>query len=276
MNKPKVNFLCIGAQKAGTTSLPMYLRSNKELLTDDEYCNDVYMSNDELNFFSTEDVTEKSINNYEKKFDSNKNHTLIGEKTPGYCFPYAIDKIHKYNPNMKLIFLLREPISRCFSHLNMCVQLPELFHKTININSQEAIYNEIFEDKINCVRDITDISDDMYICRGFYDQCIQYIYTKFPKENLYIGISEEIKQNKDKEYKKIFDFLGCKYDKNIDINTWMLVDENSGKYEIEMPEKVRKDLYNLYKPHNENLYKILGRRIELWEKKYVDIINEQK
>ena len=105
MNEPKVNFLCIGAQKAGTTSLPMYLRSNKELLTDDEYCNDVYMSNDEIAFFSKEDVTEKSINNYEKKFDSNKNHTLIGEKTPSYCFPYVIDKIHKYNPNMKLIFL---------------------------------------------------------------------------------------------------------------------------------------------------------------------------
>lgn len=262
MNKPKVNFLCIGTQKGGTTSLQKYLCACKGVP------NDIYFNKKELHFFNSTDLTEESISEYEKNFDPKENHTLIGEKTPEYCFPYAIDRIYEYNPNMKLLFFLREPISRCFSEVNMNnqkfdIDMDDLFKWLANADDGKTI------------TDVNGMSA-FYNLRGFYDEFIEYIYTKFPKENVYIGISEEIKKNKDKEYKKIFDFLGCNYDKNIDINTWDIEDLHVREYTTEMPERVRKDLYNLYKPHNENLYKILGRRIEVWEEKYIDIINEQK
>ena len=35
-----------------------------------------------------------------------------------------------------------------------------------------------------------------YIIRGKYDEILLYILSKFPRENLYIGIAEEIKANK--------------------------------------------------------------------------------
>ena len=35
-----------------------------------------------------------------------------------------------------------------------------------------------------------------YIIRGKYDEIITYILSKFSRENLYIGIAEEIKKNK--------------------------------------------------------------------------------
>ena len=178
MSKPLVNFLCIGTQKAGTTSLKLYLSKGTKT---------TYMHEKELHFFDSKDLTEESINNYEKKFDSNENHILIGEKTPEYCFPYAIDRIYEYNPNMKLLFFLREPISRCFSEVNMNVQ-------KFNINNIDDIFTWLI-DSDNGIN-ITDIkkSKTYYILRGFYDEFIEYIYTKFPKENVYIGISEEMRQ----------------------------------------------------------------------------------
>ena len=36
----------------------------------------------------------------------------------------------------------------------------------------------------------------------------------------------------------------------------------------------KKKLYTIFKPHNEKLYKILGRKIKIWENKYKHILNK--
>lgn len=104
----KPTFLCIGVQKAGTTSLINYLEQHP----------DIFMKKDELHFFDTTEPTESEIIKYENEFKTNK--LIVGEKTPSYNFlQYAIDRIYNYNPNIKLILILREPISRAFSQYNM-------------------------------------------------------------------------------------------------------------------------------------------------------------
>ena len=59
---------------------------------------------------------------------------------------------------------------------------------------------------------------------------IEYILSKFPRQNLYIGISEEIKQNKLIEYNKIITFLGSKKMNNINN-----VDTHIGTYKKKYP-----------------------------------------
>ena len=46
-----------------------------------------------------------------------------------------------------------------------------------------------------------------FIIRGFYDEILEYILSKFPRDNVYIGISEEINKNKLKYYNEIYDFF---------------------------------------------------------------------
>ena len=41
-----------------------------------------------------------------------------------------------------------------------------------------------------------------------------------------------------------------------------------------IPKKLEKYLYNIYKPHNEKLYKILGRKIDSWENYYTQLKSE--
>jgi len=177
----KLTFLCIGVQKYGTSSLINYLSQ----------CPDIFMKKGESHFFDTTELSEINIINYENTFNTDK--LICGEKTPSYNYlQFAIDRIYNYNPNIKLILLLREPISRAFSQYAM-----EYDCKKLNLNdvSDEKILID-FEKEENIKLSEIKCNGSHYINRGKYDEILLYILSKFPKENLYIGISEHAKHIK--------------------------------------------------------------------------------
>lgn len=246
----KPTFICIGTQKGGTTSLIKYLNIHPE----------IYCKFKESHFFDKPQeykITTNDYVKYEKSFKTKK--TLVGEKTPSYCYlQFAIYRIHTYNPNIKLILILREPISRAYSHYNMALQRrSEYIKKNIFLEFNKEKQVKLSSIKKNGV---------YFITRGFYDEQIEYILSQFSRENLYIGISEEIQQNLNIEYNKIYNFLGGK---NIEITKNL--DTHIRNYKKNIPKKLEKILSEIYKPHNENLYKLLGRKIEIWEDYYKSI-----
>ena len=45
---------------------------------------------------------------------------MVGDSTPAYLFwPHALERMHAYNPDMRLIAIFRDPIERAFSHWSM-------------------------------------------------------------------------------------------------------------------------------------------------------------
>ena len=224
----KPTYLCIGIQKAGTTSLINYLNSHPE----------IYCYPKECHFFDKEDI--ENIENYENLFQTDKK--IIGEKTPNYIQKNSfIDTIAKIYPNIKLIIILREPISRAYSRYN----------------------NELMNSNNKSLTTLTK-KNGVYIKRGYYFEKLQYVYSKFPKENIYIGIAEEIKENKLVEYNKIYQFLGAKPLSTINEN----LDSHIRSYKNPLSRTMELAMYKIYKQHNEKLYKLLGRRIDSWEKYY--------
>jgi len=244
----KPTFLCIGVQKSGTTSLINYLSQHP----------DIYMKPTETHFFDTFDITDSNIIKYESMFKTNK--LIVGEKTPSYNYlQFAMDRIFDYNPNIKLILILREPIARAFSQYNM---IQKNLKKTLNdVNDQQIMIDFEKEEKVN----LSEINKNgmHYINRGKYDEIISYILSKFSRENLYIGIAEEIQSNKQKYYNDVIIFLGAEKIKINENN-----DSHIGEYKKPIPSILEQKLYHIYKPHNERLYKILGRRIDIWENYY--------
>ena len=240
----KVTYLCIGVQKGGTSSLRNYMNQHPE----------IYMLEKEGRFFDSLEPNSKNIIEYEKRFLAD-GKTIIGEKTPCYCYlPYAIDRIYNYNPNMKLIIILREPVSRAYSQFNM------KFSKRLT-----SFFPDILKEKDVKLQDIRANDGGRYIIvRGFYDEQLEYIFSKFGRSQIYVGISEEIKQNKNIEYNNMFKFLGA--------NTEIIVDETQdchfGKYKKPIDLADARALYEIYKPHNERLYLLLGRKIDSWEAYY--------
>ena len=252
----KPTFICVGVQKSGTCSLVDYLSSHP----------DIYMYNKEPHFFDKHKdltLTAKDIKSYEDLFKTSK--PIVGEKTPSYCYlPFAINRIHKYNPNIKIIIILREPIARAWSHYNMNLNFKD---KTLmNVTNQQI--NADFAKDSTAIQSNIKTNGGYMILRGYYDVLLAHIASKFPKKNIYIGIAEEIQKNKLVEYNKIVHFLGD--GKLKEFTELRNMDTHVREYKREMPTFVRKNLYNIYKSHNNKLYKMLGRRVDSWEQYYSD------
>jgi hypothetical protein len=106
----KVDFIIVGAQKCGTTTLYDILNTHPLL---------VGSSKKEPNFFSENANWRESISAYEALFTPQYN-ALYFEASTSYTFYPVLnlniwDDIYQYNPNMKFIYILRNPIDRVVS-----------------------------------------------------------------------------------------------------------------------------------------------------------------
>jgi hypothetical protein len=235
-----VDFICIGVQKGGTCSLHNYLNQHK----------DIKMYPREIHYFDNRNKMDK--NTYLKKF--NFKYKIVGEKSPSYITDIShLKKIYDFNPNIKIIILFRDPISRFFSHIN---------HSIDNKKYENISFDDIFKNETSNIDTKKKTSS---IKRGYYDIQLENVYKIFPKKNIYIGISEEIKNNKQIEYNKILNFLGVESIKlKLDDN----LDKNVRAYNFNIKIEDEKKLFKIYNPHIENLYKLLGKKIDIWEEKY--------
>lgn len=105
----KVNFLIIGAAKSATTSLSNALTMHPEVC---------FSNPKEPQFFSKNDWREH-LTSYHSQFT--KKAKLYGEGSTNYTkYPSFNTNIHddifEYNPDMKLIYIMRHPIERIISH----------------------------------------------------------------------------------------------------------------------------------------------------------------
>jgi len=108
----RVGFLVAGAQKAGTTALFDYLAELPAL---------ELPSVKEAHFFDDEEQVDWGAPDYGRyhRLFSDPDR-LWGEATPIYVYwPNALDRIQAYNPAMRLIFLVRDPVERAWSHWKM-------------------------------------------------------------------------------------------------------------------------------------------------------------
>lgn len=113
----RVNFLIIGAQKAGTTALASQLKTQPQVL---------FASRKEVfyftrwKFFQPKATVEASERWYHQHFDWSNPAPLVGEATPMYLSqPHAPQRVKRYNPQMKVVAILRHPLHRAVSAWNM-------------------------------------------------------------------------------------------------------------------------------------------------------------
>jgi hypothetical protein len=109
--RPRLDFVVVGAEKAGTTAMFSYLKRVPG----------VYIPlPKELNFFDREawgDGTDFSP--LHRWFVFAPKGAILGEATPTYLMnPFCFPRIRDYNPDMRIIAILRSPIRRAFSAWN--------------------------------------------------------------------------------------------------------------------------------------------------------------
>jgi hypothetical protein len=243
------NFLIVGVQRGGTTSLYNYLIMHENIIG---------ASTKEIHFFDNN--FHRGISWYQSQFENssdtkNTNESITGEASPYYIFhPLVPKRILGVIPKVKLIILLRNPVDRAYSHY--------WHERRLGIESlsfEDAIKSEakrLEGEEQKMLQDETYYSFNhqnySYLSRGIYVDNLKRWLPLFSREQFFILKSEDLFFNPQQVFNKTLDFLNLthfkleKYEKT-----------NAGTYE-KINEKTRKHLEEYFKPHNENLNSFLG------------------
>jgi hypothetical protein len=244
----KPNFLILGAQKAGTYGL-FYTLKQHSLLSKSTHKEIHYFDNDVW-------YKQNNIKEYQKYFCETANerdNTLFFEATPDYLFhPKAAERIYEFNPKMKLIILLRNPIERALSAWIM-------FHHQADKILENNIYDprsfsEAIEEELEKFETSNFYNDfRAYIKRGIYESQIRAYLKYFPFEQMLIIESEQLRTQHEFTMNQIFAFLNIPDE---DIGQLILNQRVVG--ETNKYSKILQLLEEFYKPHNEKLFTLLG------------------
>lgn len=207
--KKRIDFIVIGVQKAGTSALDYYLRQHPEIKM---------AKIKEVHYFDNDSFFENAKGDYSyyhKFFGNLKNRFLYGEATPIYIYwKNAIERIKKYNKNIKLIILLRDPVERAYSHWNM-----ELKKGNEKKDFSECIKADL---KSNSQDRVTS-----YIDRGKYSSQIIRLLKLFDRSQLHFIKYEDFNNKQSEEITKVFKFLNLRTDLEIEKKTVYKFDYSS-------------------------------------------------
>ena len=189
----KPNFFIIGAAKAGTSTLYRYLYSHPN----------VFMPQSDLNkepaFFSFY-TGQRRDDRYFKLFKSaNKSQIRIGEASTAYISdqysPALITAYKKkYNINVKLLVMLRNPVDRAYSLYNWNVssgiEPASSFEEALRVETHRM--QEHCGPKFN--RGVF-LPQYLYFETGKYAEQLKNFFKWFPREDIHVCIFELFIQN---------------------------------------------------------------------------------
>ena len=242
----KVNFLIVGAQKSGTTALDAYLRAHPEIAMGIE--KEVHFFDNDALF--SDNTIDYSI--YHNAFEPRQGHVLIGESTPIYMYWHEAPKrIWQYNPDMKIIMILRNPIERAFSHWNM-----ERSRNAETLSFWEAITSEKHR-----LQEVWPLQHRVYsyIDRGFYSQQLENIWRYFPKKNTLALRTEDLNYDPQNTINKLLKFLGAS--KQLDVKRQSVF---STPYQHSMTDRERAFLIDIFKNEIAKIEQLLDWDCRKW------------
>jgi hypothetical protein len=239
----KVSFMIVGTQKGGTTALASYLREHPAI------CMSTVK---EVHFFDTEEhfaSGEVDYAAYHARFSPTARRRLLGEATPSYMYwKPAPGRIHRYNPAMKLIMLLRNPVTRAYSHWRMSHDHAR--GQPDPLPFEQAI---IAEAKRRADAFPLQIKRFSYIDRGFYSEQIRRIWQVFPVAQTLILKSEQLQRSPQAALSRVTDFLGVTRFPQVRPRS-----VNSGSYGEPMSAEARRYLCDVFAPEVRTLRQMLG------------------
>jgi hypothetical protein len=195
------NLFIVGAAKSGTSSLWYLLKQHPQIFMpeDEQWKEPAYFS--ELKVKKVGDFKE-----YLSLFAHATNEIYIGEASTAYLTdPTCARRLYQFNPNSKIIILLRNPIKRAYSLYNWMVQ--EGYEYSVTFEDALSRELERRNKKIPNFLEPEYYSNYLYYESGLYcDQVIRYTKT-FNKDSVFIGLFEDFIANPKFFVKKILSFL---------------------------------------------------------------------
>ena len=174
---------------------------------------------------------------------------ISGEITPAYSFlkPKDISRMFSINNDLKIVFLLRDPIERAWSHIR--------YRKPSVLGSFEEIKNFI--------------NSEEQVLRGNYIKTMKEYSSIFPEENILICFYDAIKNKPQELLSQTVIFL------NGDASTVGGLDTLNKKSNVSKPLKMPPDVYEYlkikYQEDISQMSSVIGGYPCVWLKQHYDI-----
>ncbi|GGA80129.1 deacetylase sulfotransferase [Neiella marina] len=245
VTQQRVSFVVAGAQKSGTTALDQYLRRHQGLAMPDKK---------EVHFFDNSRLFANGEPNYRKYhafYPSNCAGRLMGDVTPAYMYlPDCMPRIHRYNPDIKVIAVLRNPIERAYSHWNM-----ERHRGREKLPFVQAMAEEA--ERIQLSRGSS--RKYSYVDRGFYSQQIERIWQLFPKQQTLFLRHDELLTDPTTTVNQIYRFLAIE-----ELPHTEKKDVHSRPYVSKISADEKQQLRSIFAAEITKLENLLGWQLDSW------------
>lgn len=214
------NLLVIGAAKAGTYTLNKYLAGHPQ----------VFMSRiKEPNFFAfggqglqfetaCRPVARwvDSLEEYLALFRHSENCVVAGECSVSYLYwPGTAERIHDFNPDMKLIVSLRDPVDRAYSSFN--------FAKSYGIEPLSTLSDGIAAEPRRLEENRPMLL--RYRDAGLYVRQLNRFYDVFPRDQIKVILFDNLVKNPPQVIREIYRFIGVRCKIQLKNPVW----ENAGR-----------------------------------------------
>lgn len=236
----------VGAQKAGTTQLFANLIRHPRVFGG---------VRKELHYFSKHPNWPAAW--YQSRFPLRSRLEEAGglclEASPSYLpSPDAIRRIRRMLPDALLVVVLRDPVARAFSHYQ---------HDKAR-RRQSRSFADVVAEGIDRNRDLRPTLNQTidrplldYVARGYYALQLGVVLSEFPREQVEVIDSGDLFADTNGVCRRLFARLGLEA---IDLRTDKIF--NRGYYRETIDPSAAEGLREHYRPHDEFLGELLGRR----------------
>lgn len=192
------DFLIVGAQKCGTSSLFEWLCSHPAVARP---------SFKELQFFNDEREWSKGPAAYSRRFARVPSGSLVGEATPEYMlYPESVERMARTVPDARLIAVVRDPIERAYSQYRMNRHL-----RWEGRSFDRAVRDELAAGDVEpSLRRMTTSGSPEYhyLARGDYLPQLERLCRHYARERLLVLLLDDLVADPGGSFAEVCRFLG--------------------------------------------------------------------
>lgn len=260
---PQLDFLCCGFTKCGTTSLSNALRKHPQI---------VLPKGKETFYLHWRNKYDDSPEIFRKKYMSERQEgKLYGDIEPSYHLS-ARDVYECFGPDVKLLFLVRQPSKATYSYFKMLMRRPRK-KKYVDYYRQYKKYSVDLFSRFVEEEIYTEMKD-----RYRYDKWIREYLEFFPAEQIKVVVMEELIDNPTEVLQEIQEFIGVTQFKHYEKLPYS--NEGSGVSRGWISAYINYRYYASIRGKKEHLERSrkqkLFFRFAKWAQKYTVLENEEK
>ena len=249
-------FIMIGAQRCGTTSLFRALVGHPQVMSPAFRKGINYF---DLNYFRGERwyTGHFPISEIARRHTSGYGEPMAFEASGYYLYhPFALERMARDLPAVKLVVMLRDPVERAFSaykHEQARGYEQESFERALELED-ERLAGEIDRMRDDPRYESFSHRHHSYLHRGHYAEQLERAFGLFPRSQVHIIDSEAYFGQPEQEYRRLLAFLGLH-----PFQPPAGFGQHNARPGPAMPAATRRMLAHHYVPYDEKLAQLLGR-----------------